>query len=59
MKEALQAQIDEKQRKKDLEKQKQKMEEMRDEQRVIHEMRHMAIAEGMESEKPAEQEQQQ
>ena len=47
MKKALQEQIDEKQRKKDIEKQKAKIDEMKDEWRVRNEMKHMAVAEGM------------
>ena len=47
MREALQRQIDEKQRKKDAEKQMLKMQEMRDEQRVKRDLKEMAHAEGM------------
>lgn len=47
MKKALQEQIDEKQRKKDIEKMKNKAEEVRDEQRVRYEMRALAVSEGM------------
>jgi hypothetical protein len=51
MKKALQEQIDEKQRKKDIEKQKAKIDEMKDVMRVKNEMKHMAVAEGMYDEK--------
>ena len=47
MKEALQKQIDEKQRKKDMEKMRRKQEEMDDDVRVKEEMRALAIAEGV------------
>ena len=47
MREALRKQIEEKQKKKDLEKEMLKREELRDEIRVREEMKSMAIAEGM------------
>ena len=47
MKEALQAQIEEKNRKKDLETKRREQHEIHDEQRVKDEMKHMAVAEGM------------
>lgn len=50
MKRELQAQIDEKQRKKDEEKMRMKQEEIRDEQRVKEQMYELAVAEGMQPE---------
>ena len=47
MKEALQAQIDEKNRKKELEVKRREQHALYDEQRVKDEMKHMAVAEGL------------